>query len=210
MKYLRLPGLAVAVLGLLGLMGLTGASAASATVICKKEVNKETGACPEHYPAGTEVKAQLVSGTKMVITTAFKTIECSEASMSGKLENEGSSITTSIWNTSVWLFGGCNCEVKNLSGGTIEEHWAITSWNSTLTSNGWEFTTTCSTIFGTVHCRYLTASTDIGTWTGAPTAKLDIASALPRVQTNSLCAEEANWIAEYEVTTPKPAYMGAS
>lgn len=96
----------------------------------------------------------------------------------------------------------------------MEIHYISGTDNGTVTWNETEFTTTCSTVFGNVHCIYVTENTDVGTLTGgtisAP-AKIDIESAkIPRLTTNGLCAESANLYATYEFSTLKSLFVTAT
>ena len=173
------------------------------TVLCTEKVST----CPlgKTDGTGTEIAASLVSGAKFKITNTFKTIECSKSSISAKVASTGEKITATV---EALTFGECNCTVTVLKKGQlIFSHIAATD-NGTLTSNGAEITGSCSTIFGTVHCIYVTESTDMGTLEGGNPAKIkSSAASIPRLTTHALCAEEASWDAEYEVTSPKPLYI---
>ncbi len=173
------------------------------TVLCTEKVST----CPlgKTDGTGTEIAASLVSGAKFKITNTFKTIECSKSSISAKVASTGEKITATV---EALTFGECNCTFTVLKKGElIFSHIAATD-NGTLTSNGAEITGSCSTIFGTVHCIYVTESTDMGTLEGGNPAKIKSSAAnIPRLTTHVLCAEEASWDAEYEVTSPKPLYV---
>ena len=220
MKYVKMLGLAAVAAA--ALMAIVGSSTASATVLCAAEPTNGNPAtkgtvCPTNfaYIAGTEIHAVLDPGTGPAkLTTAFKNIECEESTVSGSTENEGSAAETVKGKVATLTFGKCNCEVKVLEeggkqkAGTLEVHWIPDTFNGTLTSNGAEVTANCSTIFGTVHCIYVTENTDLGTLTGGNPATMDIESAnIPRLSTSGLCAETAKWDAKYEVTSPKPLYV---
>lgn len=75
---------------------------------------------------------------------------------------------------------------------------------------GAKTTANCSTIFGNVHCIYKTNNSEAGIFTGGNPGRVDVESVnIPRVATSGLCAEEALWDAEYEVTSPNPLYVAA-
>lgn len=186
-------------------MAFVGAGTASATVLCKN--NGSTSACSENYPSATKVSESLVAGTKAVLNTEFKNIECSKSTVSGKTETSGSATETVKGPVEGLTFEECNCEVKVLKTGTLEIHWISGPNNGTVTQNGAEVTVNCSTIFGTVHCIYVTENTDLGTLTGGNPAKVDVKASIPRLTTNSLCSTTATWEASYEVTAPKPLYV---
>jgi RHS repeat-associated protein len=203
MKLLKIFGFAA--VAAVALIVLISAGPASATVLCKN--NSSTSSCSETYGTGTEMKA--TSEGTSTLTTAFKNIECSEATIQGKTTNEsGTAIEGKI---ETLTFGKCNCEVKVIKGGTFSITQISATDNGTFKSSGTEVTTSCSTIFGTVHCIYATSSTDLGTLTGGKPAKFDISSAdIPRLTTNALCDETANWDATYKITSPEPLYVSGA
>jgi hypothetical protein len=154
---------------------------------------------------GTEVKASLVSGTKSKLTTAFKTIECNKSSLTAKVTSTGKTIGSGVEALS---FEECNCEVKVLGKGTLELAQIAGSANATVKSTGTEVTTSCSTIFGEVHCIYKTEASDLGTLEGGNPAKLKVSTELLRLTTSGLCNEGvALWESEYEVSSPKPLFV---
>lgn len=204
MKYVKMLGLAAIVAA--ALMALAGVGTASATVLCKNNLNTEK--CSEPYPAGTKIEAKLIGTAKL--DTSFATIECKKASGSGTLLQAGSATTTPVGGEATVSFSECNCEVKVLKTGTGEIHYIAGTDNGTLTGSGGEATVSCSTIFGTVHCIYASATpTDAGQLTGGSPAKEKVSMNVPRLTTNGLCSEEATLTAEYEVTSPNPLYVTA-
>jgi hypothetical protein len=203
MKYIKMLGCAVGVAAVL--MAFAGAGTASATVLCKN--NESTSTCSENYPAGTEIKSSLSTGTKAILKTEFKTIECSKSTVSGKSENGGDATESIKGPVEALTFEECNCEIKVLKKGTLEIHWISGSNNGTVTENGAEVTVNCSTIFGTVHCIYVTEKTDLGTLSGGSPAKLSTKATIPRLTTSGLCSATASWEATYEVAGPKPLYV---
>jgi hypothetical protein len=211
MKYVKMLGLAAVAAA--ALMAFVGASTASATVLCKVQgegSGASTGTtCPANqaYGAGTKIKASLVSGTKAKLKTEFKTIECEESSVEGETSSEGGAGESITGPEGKLSFGKCNCEVKVFKAGTLSTSWISGTHNGTLTSTGSETTTTCNTIFGSVHCIYVTENDDLGTLTGGTMAKLDANASIPRLPTNGLCSAEANWTAEYTVTAPEPLWV---
>jgi len=210
MKHLKILGLAAVVAA--ALMASAGSSTATATVLCKTSPAANEGettgtGCPPEstYPAKTTIEAKLVSGTKAKLVTSFKTIECSKSSVKGETSAEEAEPLTGPEGT--LSFEECNCEVKVLKAGTLSTTWVSGTHNGTLRSTGNESTVTCSTIFGSVHCIYVTENTDVGTLTGGNPAKLKAEAVIPRLTTNGLCSEESEWNAEYEVTAPKPLFV---
>ncbi len=205
MKHLKILGLAVVAAA--ALMAFVGASTASATVLCSTNTNPCTGT---KYPAGTTVSASLATGTKAVLSTEFQKIECSKSAVGGKTSNAGSGTETVSGAVETLTFEECNCEVSVLKKGTLEVHSVATNGNGTITSNGAEVTVECSTIFGKVHCIYVTENTNLGTVTGGSPAKVTASASIPRLTTNALCAAEANWKAEYSVSAPNPLWVEGS
>jgi len=215
MKYIKMLGLAA--VALVALMAFVGASSASATVFCKTEPNL-TGTkgetCPKGwaYPAGT--KNHEVNVGKVTLSTSFKTIECEESTIKGEIENEGSATETPKGPVSQLTFTkNCNCTVTVIKKGTQEFHWVPDTFNVRIISDGAETTVLCSTIFGTVHCIYVTEHEDIGEITGGETAKekpaalVHINATTPRSPTQAICDEEAHWTGTYEVKEPQPVWF---
>lgn len=212
MKYVKMMSLVA--MAAMVLMAFVGASNASATVFCRTEPTTggtgTTGTtCPEGwaYPAGTrnhEVNVGAVS-----LKTEFNTIECKKSTIEGEIENEGSATETVKGPVRTLTFEECNCETIVLKPGTQEFHWIPDTFNATLTSSGNEVTAKCNTIFGTVHCIYLTQNTDLGEITGGAPATAHIEASIPRLSTSSVCAGEALWKGTYEVTSPTPLYFAA-
>jgi hypothetical protein len=203
MKYVKMLGLAVVAAA--ALMAFAGAGTASATVLCKN--SESASSCNENYPSETELKSSLSAGTKAILKTEIKTIECSKSTLSGKPENGGSATETVKGPIAALAFEECNCEVKSLKKGTVEIHWISGSTNGTVTATGAEVTVNCSTIFGLVHCIYVTEKTDLGTLTGGNPAKIDVKAVLPRLATSAPCSATATWEATYEFTSPKPLFV---
>jgi hypothetical protein len=221
MKYVKMLGLAA--VSAAALMAFVGAGTASATVLCKTPgTGTTTGTtCPEGWAySSATLHAVLDPETGPAkLVTSFKNIECKQSTVSITQTNEGSA-TETVKGTveehefepgkfTPWLtFGECNCEVKVLSGGSVEVHWIEGSHNGTITSTGGEVTAQCNSIFGPVHCIYQTNKTDIGKLTGGAMATMDIEkSNIPRLATDALCAEKAEWSAKYTVTEPEPLYV---
>lgn len=195
MKYVKMLGLAA--IAAAALMAFVGASSASATTLTS--------------PAGTVYagKIKAVSETeKPTLTGGFKNVECENSEVAGEVKNKGSETETVSGPVNTLTFtGNCTCKVVVLENGTLEIHTIAGTHNGTLTSTGAKVTVNCeNTIFGTVHCIYVTNATDLGTLTGSSTtggtATMDITAEIPRESTNVLCAEEAVWHAKYLVTEP--------
>jgi hypothetical protein len=188
-------------------------------VLCKaKGSGSPTGTiCPsgEAYPKETEIHA--VNEGNLVLTTGseFTEITCKTGTIIGKTSNQGSeteSVAGSVeaknltWRECSTPNGACT--VTTAKGGTVEVSWIEGTHNGTLTSNGAEITSNCSSIFGTIHCIYKPKTADLGTLTGGSPATGDIESTpITIVSTSGLCPSEPKWDAKYEITAPKPLYV---
>jgi len=198
MKHRKMLGLAA--VAATALMAFVGVGTASATTLLGVGANR--------LPTGTTIHA--VGEGTLTLTTAFKNIDCKEEAglvptVQIKTTNEtGASVSG---NVGILNWGKCNCEVKTLAKGTLSISVSGAGPNGTLSSNGAEVTSQCTTIFGDVHCIYKTSNTALGTLTGTnatgATATMDISSAnIPRLSTDSLCTEKAQWDASYIVDNP--------
>lgn len=191
MKDLKILGFAT--VATMVLMGFVDCGTASATTL--------TGEGGAVLPAGSSIHATLDPSTgPSKLTTTFKTVECAKSTLEGTTENETS--TSVDIAVKAFTLQECNCEFKALKGGILSIAWTEGS-NGTLSWNGTEVTINCSTIFGNVHCIYVTENTTLGTLTGGTTGTIDIEGAnIPRLQTSSLCAEGAKWDVKYSINSP--------
>ncbi len=208
MKYVKMLGLAA--IAAAALMAFVGASSASATVLCKTKVNA-AGFCPKGWVMAQGEEIHAVSETENpTLTSTFKTVTCEESTVKGEVEVKGDAANTVKGPVLTLTFTkNCNCTVTVIKAGTLEVHAKDDKGNGTLTSNGATVTVQCSSIFGPVHCLYVTENDDMGTLTGSTTtggtATMDITTEVKREETvkeGALCDEEAVWHAKYKVTTP--------
>jgi len=209
MKYVKRVGFAAAAVALL--VALAGSGTASGTVLCKTPgTGSPTGTtCPEGWAYGPGTRIHAVAEGTVTITTEYVTVHCNEATIEIETTNEGSATETVKGPQGSLIYGGCNCEVKVLKSGTVEIHAIAGTHNGTLTGSNNEVTTTCSTIFGKVHCIYVTEATDLGTITGGSTATLDLDVDLLPAPTNFLCSSSDTLEGSLEITDPKPLYIAS-
>jgi hypothetical protein len=209
MKHLRIVSLAAVLVTSL----IAFAGSASATKLCQNKLN--TATCGQPIKAQTLFEAKLIG--EATITDTLATVKCKAAAIGGKTENEGSGTETVRLPDSasgeklILTFGTCtpNC-LTVVAAGKLEIHHIATTDNGTVTSSGLELTTNCNTMFGVLHCVYVTNNTDIGLLEGGSPAKLKISTKeLKYKEGHEFCEETASWTAEYEVTTPKPLYVTA-
>jgi hypothetical protein len=195
-------------------MAFLGADGASAALFCKTEPAGEGGEkgrkCTEGwaYPAATELHG-VRELEPYTTTTMFKTVECEESTIKAVTEKEGGGLEHLHLPVGALTIGKCNCEVKIIKAGTLEIGWIPGSGNGVVTSSGLEETLNCATIFGNVHCIYVTNETELGTLTGGNPGTLDVTAEVRRSTTSSLCDEKAVWHAKYKIESPKPLYVAA-
>ena len=214
MQYVKILGLTA--VGVVAILIIAGGSSASATVLCKTTPEEGSPAtkgtvCASSWahPAGTTIHG--VNSGVVAWHTSFKTIECKKSTIQLKTENEGSASETVKGPVEVLTFEECNCEVKVLKNGTLEIHWISDTFNGTLTGSGQEITVICNTIFGNVHCIYVTSNQHMGEIAGSVKHDLDATIngnvSFARVSTNALCDEEALWTVTYDLKSPKPLWI---
>jgi hypothetical protein len=205
LKMLVLAGLAVAV------MAVVGVGTASATVLCKTN----TTPCGEKYPAGTELKASLASGTsgKFVSSTGELTYTCTGGAIGGKIEAAGGSTETvrASMPAASFAWSGCVWPMTAVKGAELEIHWISGSTNGTVTVKGLEISVDTSAIGGGV-CTYAvtTERPHMGVLTGGTSPTLDVSLFLVRTGSNLICKTSLTWTATYTVTSPTPLYVRES
>jgi hypothetical protein len=209
MKYFKMLSLAMA--AAVALMALGGAGTASATVICKTN----TIPCSEKYPAGTEYKASLSTGTSMKLTTTegFTLNTCTASTLTGKTENVGSGTETVHGPIPAFGLTFTNCSAGTITvieGGDTETHAISGTSNGTYTAR--KFRVTLNTFLGP--CNYTAgAATHIGVVTGGAPATVDVNAVVTRVSPDpdtGTCPSSARWQATYTVTSPSPLYVKES
>lgn len=201
MKHLKMLGLCLVCA--MAATAVMGVGMASATKLCPE--NKSP--CPAAYKKGTSIKAQLVAGTKSVMSSGFVTIECTESTMSGKTTSDGGAgapvlgeITSVTWKNCK-TSGGSSCTTSALG----------TPWPAVVNGSGGSGTMTISGAAGkftcSVTCEYEAKSASVSATGGNP-AKIKASSvSFSRIGGSFLCSSSASWSAEYEVTAPKPLFV---
>lgn len=189
------------VIGFLGvsviLLALLGSGSAMGTVLC----TNATEPCSVPYPAGTELRSELV-GSSVFETSSEVLDTCTSSTTSGQLANGGSLGTVSL--SPGMTFSFCGVVTVVVKAGSLEIHKISGSWNATLTGQGAEIT---MAIFG-VTCTYGTGSgTDLGTFTAGLLPRFDISTSLFKTAGGFLCPSTVGWTAAYEVTVPHAVYI---
>ena len=192
MKYLKMLGLAA--VAAMALMAFVGASAASATVLY-------SGATK--LGSGTTISAKSIGTATLATTEGTVLDECTGSTLHGSTSTAGSSTTTVKGPISSLNWGTCTKPTTTIKNGELEIHHIAGTHNGTLTVKGTQVT--ISTIFGS--CVY-TAS-DIGTLVGGNPAKISIVKQNVSL-VSGFCPSHAVWTAEFEVTAPKPLWVGLS
>jgi hypothetical protein len=196
MKYVKMLG--IAAVAAAALMAFAGAGTASASVLCKTAPNAK-GNCPVGW--GYEGEIHAVTTEKPVLTGEPINVTCNESTLKGTA-SEGTKVSTETPSGPVEILtftGECNCEVTVVTAGTLEIHAIGDTGNGTLTSNGATVTIVCNTIFGKVHCAYVTNNKDLGELKGGSTPSITITTEVERETTSSLCGK-ATWHSAYKIT----------
>jgi hypothetical protein len=203
MKYLKMLGLAA--VAAMALTAFIGASSASADVLC----TATTTPCNARV---TSLSLSLKSGTKLVLRSSFKSIECGKSSLGGNVLTQGSSQDIVLGVTTM-TFEECNCPtMKVLKGGTLTAQKIGTTETATVSSSGAEVTMICEDpIFHTnFHCTYVTNNTDLGILAAGSPATLNMVEVIiPVEEKNSdfVCPEESKWTATYVITNHSAVYV---
>jgi hypothetical protein len=210
MKYVKILGLAAVAAA--ALMAFVGAGTASAqnpeeAVLCK--VTPTEGHCPmtpvdQMVTEGTTITSQLVAGTTAKLTPAGELPEdvCKKSTTSGKTES-----TTTPHGLLTLTFSECSQTTEVLSGGELTIH-HDGEHNGTVTSTG--SITRIKALFGSLSCDYGGEIHEGLTLTGGNPAILMATATVHLVKETGFisCPETAIWHGEYEVTSPKPLYVG--
>jgi hypothetical protein len=185
-------------------MALWGAGTASATKLCS--VN--TSPCPagNTYGKGTGIKAQLVAGTKSVMSSGFVTISCTESTITGKTTNEGGagavtgSISSVTWKNCTSNLGACTASALN------------TPWAAEVTGSGGNGTMSISgaggkfTCGGTT-CEYSASKASVSVTGGNPATIKASNISFTKIGGGFFCSSTASWSGTYEATAPNPLFI---
>ena len=198
MKYVKMASLAVVAVA--ALMAFVGSSDASADVLCTEAKTP--------CPAGKRVSEIHAVNTKTVkITTGYNTIECTGSTITGVVTADGGAGVPVEMALSTYTLTGCNCSVTVVEKGTFKINQIGGTNNGAITSNGTEITTSCNTVFGTVHCLYGTENTALGEIVGAAESFLVMEEDHLLWATNVLCSEKAQLDAQYTITNHNAVYV---
>ena len=191
MKQLKMLGLAVVAAA--ALTAFVGAGTASAeTTLCE---GAGGSGC---LAAGATIKAKLKSGTEAKLTGSFP-VNCTGSSIEDKIGTATTPSGSVEAKNLTW--SGCNAEtVSTVTGGTMQIHHDVNN-NGTLTIKGF---VVHIKKFG-FDCYYGGEIT--GTLTAGTPAIIDITTNVTRSDVHPSdafgCPLNAEWHAEYEVTSPK-------
>ncbi len=198
MKYLKLLGLTLA--AALAATAIVGATSASAVVLCKE--NKSP--CPEaqQYPSGTKISAQLVAGTKAVLTGTLN-VECSVSTVSGETTaKSGSPLPGKITGLTFKTCTTC----PTVTAESLPYAASVTAsgaGNGGLTVSNPKVK--LSGCFGFATCIASAASVTLDVVGGNPARVKAVKE--PLTLSGFGCGSSGTWTAEYEITAPKPVFV---
>jgi hypothetical protein len=189
------------------IVATVGVGSASATVLCANN----TSPCTSPYAKGTAIKASLKAGTSARMLAGFAEVTCAQSTISGSTATAGSSTETVRGLPASWETGSCNMTVDVIKMGELEIHHIAGTSAGTLIGKGSEVTVSN---FG-VHCIYGTVNgTHLGKLTGSSetggTATIQASANMAKVAGGFLCANPAQWNAEYVLSTPDALNVKAS
>ena len=168
MKYLKMLGLAA--VAALAFTVFLGAGSASGLVWCKTK--QSHCAAGWDSPSGQLFRWSLKSGKKATLKAAFSEVQCSSASVEGKVTNTGGNGKEVETDITEFSFTECKCGERVAHITTTESGSLRVNDAGTLTSLGTRFTINCtglaSCIYGTV-----AAGTDIGIMRSGEPAEID-------------------------------------
>ena len=177
----------------LALLALT-ASSASASVLCKST----TTPCQSAYGIGTKLDASLTGSFQLEskgsthATCTGSTIKGSTTTAGGELEAVTVPVESLTWS-------GCNQTTHTLKAGELAIFDAGGD-NGLVEFKGTEVTLQMNG----VTCTYRPG---VGTLKGGESPSIEINAVATKLAGSFLCPTEANWVAKYEVTEPKPIYV---
>jgi hypothetical protein len=204
MKHAKKLGLGLVVAAL---MAFLGGTSASATVLCKTSLAEGCAASGWDYSTGTKFVASLRAESTTFERSTGGAIErtCAASTITGELENTGSTAEAiKIWVTGL-TFGECSRPAKVLATGTLEIAWNEGTDNGTLAGKGFEITIEP---VGGVSCVYSFGSgTTLGTVTGGSPATIDVNAVVNKKSGSFLCPSDSIWEMSYVITEPKPLYV---
>jgi len=186
--------------------GASGESFSGGGVFCRWELGGTPcfPVIPRTFGSGTSINAKLKAGTTSVLNAGFPIVKCEESSLSGEVQDPGSSTEPIVGALSVWTFGGCNCKVTVPSAGNFSVDWT-SGQNGALILSGFETKAEC----GSKECIFGSSVKEGVTFVGGNPAAIKVAAApVPKKSGIAECNSSAEWAAEYEVTAPKPVYVG--
>lgn len=217
MRYLK--RFALVCLLLAAVMAVAGVSTAAAeqSTFCK--VDETPCSAGNHYPSGTEVVLRSKGTMKWVNEEEVEGMpfflfvaECKEAEFRGSTSTTGSGTSPVEIAFSTQTFSSCSgCSFVSLKLPKMKVNWTSGTMNGSVTSQGPEYTFTCSTIFGKIDCAYGGEIKEGVTMTGGNPALLTFKEA-PLAKTSGFegCGTQVKLSVEFEVAAPKPLYVSSS
>jgi hypothetical protein len=182
---------------------LVGAGTASATVLCKEAKNP----CGADYPAGTEVKAELVAGSVAIFDspTKIRYDECKKSTLTGKTTGTGGSSSTVTIALTALSWSECKATKEFLKFGSFEVHYSEGA-NGTATAKAVEWKESGCTYVAAaepVKISTLKASTSL-------TSHATLAMQLEAKGSGIFCNTAVLVSADYTITAPVPLFVEPS
>jgi hypothetical protein len=204
------------VLAALAAIGVVVPSA-SAKVCSAAGAGEACGGTHGSVYSGT-MEGSLKSGTSATLTAtnaegkSVSTVTCVSSSVRGSVTG-----STAIGSITSVAFANCSSSVcpNGITASTtasLSNPWPAsattgTAPNGTLTVEKLEGEFVCSTIIGSVTCRY-SASSASGTVTGGSPATVGLPVGLAKISgPEAVCGSKADWTGTYTVTTPGSVYL---
>jgi len=218
MKYVKMLGLAAMAVAALSAFAASSASAAGETLPNTVLCTVATTTCPagNQVASGTVVSAKLVAGTKAKLKAGFAVIECAKSEVSGTSTYSAENHTPHGLLTTE-TFEECNAGqtvTVNTKAEIIIHHEVEAGHTDTgaITVSGGKVTVSV----GSTSCAYggTTTGSRIHAEGGGPAkitaSKVEGETKLTKLEGGILCASPAEWIAQYEVTSPNPLHVGTT
>jgi len=203
----------------LSALALIAATAPSAPAkVCSASGSGEACGGTHGFVYSGTVEGSLKTGTSASLTAtnaegkSVSTITCVSSSVKGTVTG-----STAVGNITSVTFANCSSAVcpNGITASTTASStnpWpasavTVTAPNGTLTVEKLEGEFVCSTIIGSVTCRY-SASSASGTVSGGSPATVGLPVGLAKITgPEAVCGSKADWTGTYTVTAPCSVYL---
>ncbi len=196
--------LGLAVVAALAAMALIGAGTASATTLCK--ANEDPCSAGNTYASGTNIKMELSSGSKFILSTNEEAVlECSSSTIqANNTAASGSPLPMQITGLTLGLcFGACT------SFGPMALPWEASmegTGGGKATLKVKKATIKLSNCFLGVSCTYAGENIEAPV-SGNPLQTAFEKEPLAKVEGSVICPKEVTMSATYSATSPSPLFV---